>query len=152
MHFELERADAVGDAFDVIAQAMGEIVHRINAPLVAGVMMLGVPDPVEHRVAQPDVGRRHVDLRAQRAGAVGKLAGFHARKKVEVFLDGAIAKRHLLSPGARDIRRCLRASDRRRRLCLLDELDREFVELVEIVGGVERLRLACGLQFADGGR
>ena len=65
VHFKLQRADAVRDAFDVIAQAMREVVHRIDAPFVAGVMMRGVPDAVEQRIAQPDVGRRHVDLRAQ---------------------------------------------------------------------------------------
>ena len=33
MDLELQGADAVGDALDVIAQAMGEVVHWINAPI-----------------------------------------------------------------------------------------------------------------------
>ena len=64
VHLELQRADAVGNALDVITQAVREVVHRVDAPPAAGVVMLGVADPVEHRVAQPDIGRRHVDLRA----------------------------------------------------------------------------------------
>ena len=96
MNFELQRANRMRDAFDVIAQAVREIVHRINAPLVAGVMMLGVADAIEHRVAQPDVRRAHVDLRAQRARAIGKFARFHPREQIEIFFDRAIAKRTLL--------------------------------------------------------
>jgi hypothetical protein len=36
---------------------MGEGVHRIDAPLVAGVVVRGVADAVDGRVAQVDVGR-----------------------------------------------------------------------------------------------
>ena len=52
MHLELQRADAVRDAFDVIAQAMREVIHRIDAPLRTGLMMLGVFD-----ARQADEGR-----------------------------------------------------------------------------------------------
>ena len=97
MHLELQRADRVRDAFDVIAQAMREVVHRVDAPLVAGVMMLGVANAVEHRVAHPDVRRRHVDLRAQRAGAVRELAVLHPGEEIEVLLDGAGAEGALLA-------------------------------------------------------
>ncbi len=98
--FELQRANRVGDAFEVIAQAMREIVERINAPLVAGVMMRGVPDAIEDRIAQPHVRRLHVDLGAQGARAVGKFARFHAREQIEVFFDRAIAKRSILAEPA----------------------------------------------------
>ena len=73
------------------------VVHRIDAPLVAGAVMLGVQDAVHHRVAHVEVGRRHVDLGAQRARAVRKLARLHAREQVEVLFDGAIAVRALLA-------------------------------------------------------
>ena len=67
MHFEFQRANAVGDALDIIAQAMGEIIHRIDAPFGAGVVMFGVADAIEQRVAQPDIGRAHVNFGAQGA-------------------------------------------------------------------------------------
>ena len=35
MHLELQRADRVGDAFNVIAQAVREVVHGVDAPLIA---------------------------------------------------------------------------------------------------------------------
>ena len=55
VHFELQRADAVGDAFDVIAQAMRKIVHRVDAPSVPGVVVARragsgtAPDPAATR-------------------------------------------------------------------------------------------------------
>ena len=45
--------------------AVREVVHRIDAPLVAGAVMLGVQDAVHHRVAHVQIGRGHVDLGAQ---------------------------------------------------------------------------------------
>jgi len=41
-------------------------------------------DAVEQRIAHPDVGRRHVDLRAERAGAVREFAVLHPREQVEI--------------------------------------------------------------------
>ena len=37
-------------------------------------MMLGMANPIEHRVAHPDIGRSHIHLGAQGASAVGKFA------------------------------------------------------------------------------
>ena len=136
MHFEFERAKRVRDALDIIAQAMREVVHRVDAPFVAGVMMRGVANAIEHRIAQPDVRRRHVDLRAQRPRAVGELARFHAREEIEVFFDGAIAKRSVFARIG-EIRRSVPASDRRRTLCPFDQLFGVLVKLVEIIGGEE---------------
>ena len=63
MHLELERAQRVRDAFNVIADAMREVIHRVNRPARAGVMMFEMANAIEHRVAQPDIRRLHVDLR-----------------------------------------------------------------------------------------
>ena len=64
---------------------MGEVVGGVDAPGVAGARVLRVQDAVQHGVAQVDVGRRHVDLRAQDARAVGELTGAHAREEVEAL-------------------------------------------------------------------
>jgi hypothetical protein len=47
--------------------------------------------PVDGRVAQVDVGRSHVDLRAQHGGAVGQLAVLHLAKARQVLGRGAAA-------------------------------------------------------------
>ena len=90
---ELERADRVRDALDRVRERVRVVVHRVDAPRVARAVVGRLADAVERRVAHVHVRRRHVDLRAQRARAVGELAGAHAAEEVEVLRDGAIAVR-----------------------------------------------------------
>ena len=51
VHFELERANRVRDSFDVVAKRVRPVVHRINAPFVAGAVMCRVPNAIEHWIA-----------------------------------------------------------------------------------------------------
>ena len=64
--FELQRADGMRNAFDGIRLPVRIVVHRIDAPLVAGAVMFGMQNAVHHRVAHVEVGRRHVDPGPQR--------------------------------------------------------------------------------------
>ncbi len=91
--FEFERAQRVRDAFERVADAMRVVVRRIDAPRVAGALMAGVADAVQHRVAHVHVRRRHVDARAQHVRAVGKFAGAHPPEQIEVLRNAAIAIR-----------------------------------------------------------
>ena len=153
VHLKFQRTDTVGDALDVIAQAMGEIVHRIDAPFVTGVMVLRVADAVQHRVAHPDVRRRHVDPGAERAGAVGVLAPLHAREQIEVLLHPAIAEWGIL---ARAIRRAAVRVDVLGRevthisQALPDECQGVFVQRFKVVRGVEGLDGGHGHRGAGG--
>src|SRR5882757_1789691 len=97
MHLEFEGAYRVGNALDIVAQAMGEIVHRINAPFAAGMMMFGVANAVENRVPQPYIRRRHVNFGTQRPRAVGELTGLHALKEIEILGHWPVAKRTFLA-------------------------------------------------------
>jgi hypothetical protein len=99
-----------------------------------------VQDPVHHRVAQVQVLRRHVDLGAQCARAVRKLAPLHASEQVEVLLHravpvGALASRlgqrpavgaHLFGAEVAHIG-----------FAPLDQFKGPLVQLREIVRGVE---------------
>ena len=87
----LQRAQGVGHALKRVADGMGEVVHRVDAPLVAGAVMRGVLDAVDGRIAQVDVRGGHVDLRAQGAGALRELAVLHAQEEVHVLLGRAVA-------------------------------------------------------------
>jgi hypothetical protein len=71
--------------------------------------MMRVQDAVQHRIAQIDVARRHVDLRAQHARAVRELAGAHAAEQIEVLLDAAVAER-AVRPGSVSVPRFARIS------------------------------------------
>ena len=97
MVLEFERADRMGDALDGVGLAVREVVARIDFPGGAGARMRRVEDAIEHRIAQIDIARRHVDLGAQHARAVGKLARAHAAEQIEVFLDAAVAERAVLA-------------------------------------------------------
>ena len=87
---ELEGAERMGHPFDGVRLAVGEVIGRVDAPRVARSRVLRVQDAVDHRVAQIDVPRCHVDLGAQHPGAVGELAGTHPAEEIEVLLDRAL--------------------------------------------------------------
>ena len=72
---------------------MRVIVHRVDAPRVARVVMRGALDAVKRGVAQVDVGRRHVNLRPQDGCAVGQFPVTHLAQACQVFLWRAAAER-----------------------------------------------------------
>jgi hypothetical protein len=39
VYLELQAAEAVGDALHVVTEAVSEVVHGVDAPVVAGLMM-----------------------------------------------------------------------------------------------------------------
>ena len=136
---ELERAERVRDVLDRVGDGVRVVVHRVDAPRVAGAVVGGVPDAVEDRVAQVDVRRRHVDLRAQHLRAVLELALPHPLEQVEALLDRAVAPRAL---AARLGERPAVVADLLGRqlvdvgLAVADEAERVLVDLLEVVGGV----------------
>ncbi len=136
MVLEFERAQRVRYALDGVGLAMGKVVARINAPLRARARMAGVEDAVEERIAQVDVTGRHVDLGAEHARSIGKLAGPHAAEEIEVLLDRAVAVGAVL-PGLGQ--RAAARADLVLRLvvhigeAVANEVLGPFVELLEIV-------------------
>ena len=80
---KFERANRVRDVFQRIRDRMREVVHRINAPGVAGAVVVGMADTVQRRIAQIHVGGGHVDTGTQDVQAIGKLTGFHAPEQVQ---------------------------------------------------------------------
>jgi hypothetical protein len=93
MIFELERAERMRDVLDCVRRGMREVVHRVDAPVVTGAVMVRAANAIEHRVAHVDVRRRHVDARAQYVSAVLELARAHPRQQIEVLLNGAVPVR-----------------------------------------------------------
>ena len=122
---------------DGVRLAVGEVVHGVDAPGIAGARVLRVQDAVEHGIAQVDVGRGHVDLRAQHADAVRELAGPHTREQVEALVGRPVPPR---AGPARIGERAAVLTDLVGGLVVhiglagLDEVDRPLVELLEVVG------------------
>ena len=86
VHVELKCADGMGDVLYGVTLAVGEVVHRVDAPLVARAVMRGVLDPVENRVAEHHVRGGHVDLRAENLLSVSVFSGLHVPEQLEVLL------------------------------------------------------------------
>ena len=82
VHFKLQRAQRVGDAFNGITLAMGEVVHGVDAPIVPGPVVVGAFDAVNHRVTHVHVGVCHVNFGAQYAVAIRVDAGLHLLKEL----------------------------------------------------------------------
>ena len=138
MVLELQGADGVGDPLDGIRQAVGKVVHRVDAPCIAGPVVAGMDDPVHDRVAQVHV-RRVMSIFARRTfGSVRKLAGPHATEQIEVLFDGPVAVGALL---ARFGQRAAVGADLiggkvvHIGFALLDQIFGPLVELLEVVGG-----------------
>ena len=102
--------------------------------------MVHIADAVNDRVAHIEVAARQVDLRAQRAATLGKLAVFHALEEVEVLLhvalavggDGGLANvaavlSRLLGRQVADVGKAL-----------LDELDGVLIVLFKVVAAIEK--------------
>src|SRR5262249_18100410 len=55
MNLELQCANAVGNPFQVIAEAMGVIIHRIKAPAVPRPVMCSMSNAIERRISQMNI-------------------------------------------------------------------------------------------------
>ena len=142
MRFVLQTAQRVRHALDGVLDGVRKVVHRIDAPLVACLMMVLVQDAVQRRIAHVDVGRGHVDLGTQRSGAVLKLAVLHAHKQIEVLLDaaftiGAVAPR--LRERAAVLAHLVLGQIVHIGKTLADELERQFIALIEVGGTKQEL-------------
>ena len=91
VNLELKRTHGVRDAFERVFNRVREIVHRINAPLVPFVVMRNVADTVDDGIAEMDVGRGHVNLRANAPFPVGELASLHPVEDVQVPFGRCVA-------------------------------------------------------------
>ena len=80
------------DALKRILNRVREVVHRIHAPLVAEMIVGDVTDAVDDRIAEMDIRRRHVNLRANAPFAVRILAIAHLVEDLEVALGIGISR------------------------------------------------------------
>lgn len=95
--FEFQGAKGVGDVFVGVFQRVGEVVHRIDAPSVAGVVVLCEHDAVEDGIPHVHVGGRHVDFGTEDGFSFGNLTIFHGGETFHIFFDGTVAERRFLS-------------------------------------------------------
>ncbi len=78
MILEFQRAKRMRNVLDRIGHRVREVVHRLDAPPIAGMLMFDVPDSVQRGIAQIHIRRGHVDFCAQHVFTIGKLTVAHA--------------------------------------------------------------------------
>ena len=98
MVFKFERTDRVGDVLEGVGDRMRVVVHRVDAPTVAGSMMTRMTNAVQDRITQVEIGRGHVDPRAKHVGAFGVFAVAHFAQELEVLCGAPVSPRTRL-PG-----------------------------------------------------
>ena len=101
-------------------------------------IMVGMADAVEDRIAHEHVVRRHVDACPKHVFAVSELSGAHASEEVEVLCNAAVAERALLaglSYGTAVLANLLTARTVHISLACPDQLLRVLVEALEVIRG-----------------
>ena len=126
-------------ALERVLDRVREIVHRIDAPLLAQMVVRHVADAVEDGIAEVDVGRGHVDLGPEAPFAVRVLARAHLAEDLQVALGRRVARGRggagafgNAAVGLPLVLRKVAAV----RLAGLDEVLGDLVHAVEHVGGV----------------
>jgi hypothetical protein len=128
------------DALDRVFQTVRPVVHRVDAPFVAGAVMDRAEYAVHERVAHVHVRMRHVDFRTQHLFTVREPARFHPLEEAEVFFNASAAVRAVFAgrgKGSTAPADFLCALVVHVRLPGLDELDGVLVHPVEIIGSVK---------------
>ena len=94
---ELQGANAVCDLFNRITLAMGKVVHRINTPLIASAVVVGVLDAVHEGVAHMHVRGSHINFSPKHPLTILVLPVLHALEKIKVLSNAATTEWAILS-------------------------------------------------------
>lgn len=136
---ELQGAERVGDVLVRVLQRMREVIHRVEAPGIAGIVMLRLQHAVDHGIPHDDVRRGHVDLRTEDSLAFLEATGPHLGEELEILLHGAItpgrrsSRDGEIAAGFLDLIRSLLVDVGE---AILDEMDGAVVVELEVVAGV----------------
>ena len=136
---KLQRAQAVGDAFQRVLNGVRKVVERVDAPLVTLTVMVHMADAVDDGSAHIEVAGCQIDLGTERILVVLEFAGAHTGEQIQTFLNGTVTVGRngggfgiaaelleLLSGQLADVCQTL-----------LDQLNSILVVLLEVVGAVE---------------
>ncbi len=132
----------MSNALDRVRLAVGEIIVGIDIPCGSRAWMLGPQDAIQHRVTQVDIARRHVDLGAQHAAAVGEFARLHAPEQVEVFFCATVTEGACLAgfgQGAAHLADLIRRLVIYIGVAALNQVFGPFIQLVEIIRCVKKV-------------
>ncbi len=135
----------MGHALERILNRVREVVHRVNAPLIAQMIVSDMTDTIQHWVAEVDVGRSHIDFSSQAPFAVRILPRLHITEDFQIALGGGIPRRTgltgLLGNAAVILPFFLSQITA---ICFarLDEILGNLIHLIEHIRGIVEARLA----------
>ena len=82
MVLKLQGTDGMGNMLNGILDRMGKVIHRVNAPCIAGVVVCHTGYTVDDRVSHVDIRRSHINLGTKHLLTILILALFHFLKKL----------------------------------------------------------------------
>ena len=145
VHLELKRAHRVGHALKRILNRVREVVHRVNAPLIAQMVVGDMTDAIQHRVTEVNIGRGHIDFGPEAPFAVRILARLHITEDFQIALGGSIPRGAGLTGLLRNAAVVLPFFlSQITAICLarLNEIFGNLIHLIEHIRGIVEARLA----------
>ena len=135
---KFKSAQRVCNILDRVLNGVRIVVHRIDAPLVARIVMRHMSHSVEDRISHIHVGTCHIDLRAKSLLSVSEFAVLHSGEEIKVFLNtpvpvGIIDPGLVQSPAV--FPHLLGSQVRHIGLPFFDKIYSDLIHLIEVVGG-----------------
>ena len=87
----------MGHTLDGILNGMCEVIHRIDAPLVAGILVGHMCHTIDNGITHVDIGRCHINAGTQYLGAVLVLSGLHILEQCQILFYASCAAGILLT-------------------------------------------------------
>ena len=79
----------MGDTFNGVFYRMSKVIHRVDAPLVTGIVMRRMSYTIDNRIPHIDVRGRHIDFGTENLFPVGILALLHCLEKLKILLSAS---------------------------------------------------------------
>jgi len=130
----------MSDLLNGITLSVGIVIHRVNAPCIAGTVMFGMNDPVHQGVPHKHVGMAHVYFGTKHPAAVGKFTVPHPGEQICIFFNAPVPPGTVRARGGNGtpvqanffLRLVVYVSQ-----ALVDQDKRPLVQLFKIIRGIE---------------
>ena len=138
MVFKFQGTQRVCDVLVGVLQRVSKVVHGVDAPCIARVVVVVVGNSIDNGVAHVHVAAGHINLGSQNCPTFREFPGFHSLELLEVFLYRAVAVRRMCT-GSGQITALLAHGFSVLLIhigqAFLNEVDSAFIVEIEDIGG-----------------
>ena len=137
MRNEFQCTQRVCHTFEEVALSVGEVIHRVSLPGIAGAVVRVLHYTIDDRVAEVHIGAGHINLGTEHHLAFLDFAGVHLLEQSEAFFDRTVAVWAFCTRLGRSALLC---GDVFRRLfvdvslAFLNQADGKVPQLLEVIG------------------